>query len=344
MSLSIRRSVIVALAAIFSAFHLALAAYTLGLADSPWPAVIAGNLYFLATVASLGINRGGKLPLWVAVANVVVVALMCVLVSSQLDPNREGGNGYATWYVAAVGTLMTITSTRRRHAWAWLGTAALVLHTLVWAGPMGIAQLGVIGSVSWVALSHILSVGIEKARRDALRFALAEREATDWQAAQEAHIFERQSRLAQTSSMALAMLKRISESGGELTDAEKVECLHLESAIRDEIRGRGLLNDAVRSEVRQARLRGATVIVLDEGGVDDLSVVETAHLHSQIADALRATAADRIVVRSNSDDDAVLATVVGVNTATDEIAVALGAHEIDDYSVDVWIEIPRTVN
>ena len=282
--------------------------------------------------------------MWVAMVNVVVISLMCILVTSQLDPNREGGNGYATWYVAAVGTLMTITSTRRRHAWAWLGTAVLVVHTVVWAGPVGIAQLGVIGSVSWVALSHILSVGIEKARRDAGRFALAEREATDWQAAQEAHIFERQSRLAQTSTMALAMLTRISESGGELTEAERIECLHLESAIRDEIRGRGLLNDAVRSEVRRARLRGATVIVLDEGGVDDLSDVETAYLHSRIADALRATAADRIVVRSNSDDDAVLATVVGVNTATDEIAVALGAHEIDDYSVDVWIEIPRGVS
>jgi hypothetical protein len=40
-------------------------------------------------------------------------------------------------------------------------------------------------------------------------FALAEREATDWQAAQEAHVFERQFRLGQTSTMALDMLREI---------------------------------------------------------------------------------------------------------------------------------------
>lgn len=343
MSISIPRSLIVSLAAIFSAFHLALAAYTLSLASSPWPAIVAGVLYAAATAVSLSFRLDRRLPLWVSVSNVVVVVIMCVAVASQLDPHREGGNGYATWYVAAVGTLMTITSTRRQHALAWLGTGVLVVHTLVWAGPAGLATLGVIGSVSWVAISHILSIGIEKAKRDARRFALAEREATDWQAAQEAHIFERQSRLAQTSSMALAMLRRISESGGELTDAEKIECLHLESAIRDEIRGRGLLNDAVRKEVRSARLRGATVILLDEGGVDELGEAERALLHERVADAIRATSADRIIVRSHTDDPATIATVVGVNAATDDIAVALGVHEVDDYSVDAWIEIPRTL-
>ncbi len=109
-----------------------------------------------------------------------------------------------------------------------------------------------------------------KAARDAQRFALAEREATDWQAAQEAHVYERQFRLGQTSSMALAMLRQIQRASGDLTDAQRAECLHLEGAIRDEIRGRKLLNDAVRDEVMLARRRGATVTLLDEGGIDDL--------------------------------------------------------------------------
>jgi hypothetical protein len=189
-----------------------------------------------------------------------------------------------------------------------------------------------------------VSVGVGNAKRDARRFAMAEREATDWQAAQEAHIYERQSRLAHTSSMALTMLRRIADSGGSLTNRERAECLRLESAIRDEIRGRGLLNDPVREEVQKARLRGATVIILDEGGVDELGHTERDLLHARIVDALRGTTADRIIVRSTADDDEVIATVVGVNAETDDIAVALGAHEIDDYSVDVFVEIPRNLS
>lgn len=341
MNIAVPRASIVSLAAIFSSYHLVLAGYTLGIAESPWPIIIAGAVYALATAASLIVRIGRRLPTWVAACNVGVVVLMCVLVSSQLDLDREGGLGYATWHVAAIGTLMTITSTRRQHALAWFGSGVLVVHTLLWAGPAGIALFGVIGSVAWVALSHIVSVGVEKAKRDARRFALAEREATDWQAAQEAHIYERQSRLAHTSSVALAMLRRISDTGGQLTEHERAECLRLESAIRDEIRGRGLLNDPVREEVRRARLRGATVIVLDEGGVDELDAAERDALHTQIVDALRGTTADRIIVRSNPDDEIVIATVVGVHAATDDIGVALGVHDVADHSVDVFVEIPR---
>ncbi len=132
----------------------------------------------------------------------------------------------------------------------------LVVHTIAWAGPSGIASLGVLGSISWVAVSHIISVALSNASRDAQRFALAEREALDWQAAQDAHLYERQFRLGQTMAMALPMLKRIEETGGNLSETERTECLHLEGAIRDEIRGRRLLNDAVREEVMLARTAG----------------------------------------------------------------------------------------
>ena len=36
---------------------------------------------------------------------VLVCILMTLLVTPQLDPAREGGLGYSTWYVAAIGTL-----------------------------------------------------------------------------------------------------------------------------------------------------------------------------------------------------------------------------------------------
>jgi hypothetical protein len=286
------------------------------------------------------------MPVWMAAFNTAVVIAITLIVSSQIDLGREGGTGYATWYVAASGALMTITSTRRRHLFAWIGIAFLIVHTIVWAGPVGVLSLGVIGSTSWVAVSHILSVALDNASKDARRFAIAEREATDWQAAQEAHVDERQLRLGQTSAMALGMLRRIHESGGDLTDEERAECLHLEGAIRDEIRGRKLLSDAVREQVMNARRRGATVTLLDEGGIDELSDADLARVLDRLAIAIRDTTADRVIARTVPEGSDVAVTVVGLRDA-DEDARALGRHTDDDEGdegdggVELWLEIPR---
>jgi hypothetical protein len=274
--------------------------------------------------------------------NLAVVVAITVLVSNEIDPFREGGTGYSTWYVAASGTLLTITSTRRRHLFAWLGIAFLIAHTIVWAGPMGIVNLGVIGSTSWVAVSHILSTALAKASKDAQRFAIAEREATDWQAAQEAHVFERQFRLGQTSAMALGMLRQVRDSGGALTDAQRQECLHLEGAIRDEIRGRKLLNDAVRDEVMRARRRGATVTLLDEGGIDDLSDEDLERVLNHLALAISSTDADKVIARTVPEGSDTAVTVVGLRTVDESDASALGQDAIEDDEVHLWLEIPRT--
>ncbi len=129
--------------------------------------------------------------------------------TSVLDPDRAGGNGYGTWYVAAVGTLMTIVATRLRPGFAWAGIGFLFAQTLFWSGFPALGAIGVIGSASWVGVSHIITNALATAARDSSRFAQAEREATEWQAAQEAHLNERQFRLGQTSVMALPMLRAI---------------------------------------------------------------------------------------------------------------------------------------
>lgn len=341
MRIDVPRYLIVGMAALFSAYHLVLATYSLtqNIPISQWPVLAAMGLYLIATVLSLAPGGPTRMPIWIAAFNLAVVVAIPLLVTHELD--SRGDNGYGTWYVAAVGTLMTITSTRRRHAVAWVGVLFLAVQTSVWAGPGAIVGIGVFGSISWVAVSHILSSAMAKASRDAQRFALAEREATDWQAAQEAHVFERQFRLDQTSSMALAMLREITASGGNLTDAQRLECLHLEGAIRDEIRGRKLLNDAVRAQVMAARRRGATVTLLDEGGIDDLSDPELQNVLNRLADALASTDADRVIARTVPGGSATAITVVGLHTVDDGSASALGVEPAEDDEVDLWLEIKR---
>ncbi len=340
MRIGVPRYLIVAMAGLFGGYHVLLGIYEIGRVSSVGPVVAAMLLYVVALVASLLPGRELRLPLWLGAFNLAVAIVAPLLVSTVLDPGRPGGNGYATWYVAGVGTLLTITVIRLRPVFAWLGIAFLVAQSVVWAGPESITSLGVGGSLTWVAVSYILSRAMAKATKDARRFALAEREATDWQAAQEAHVFERQFRLGQTSSMALTMLRQIESSGGELTEDQRRECLHLEGAIRDEIRGRRLLNDDVRQQVMNARRRGAVVSLLDEGGLDDLSDREHARVLNRLADAIRDTDADKLIARTVPEGTDVAITVVGLRSALDDEGGDL-YQEDDEDEVVLWLEIPR---
>lgn len=340
MNIGVPRWLIVSIAATFSAYHLVLALSSIDQVISRPPVYIAMGLYAFAVVVSLlpwGTNR---MPVWMAAFNLAVVVAITLLVSTEIHFDGPGGPGYSSWYVAASGTLLTITSTRRRHTFAWLGIAFLVVQSAMIAGPATMT-LGLTGSISWVAVSHVMATALNKAAKDAQRFALAEREAVDWQAAQEAHVHERQFRLGQTSAMALTMLREIQRTGGELSEEQRQECLLLEGAIRDEIRGRRLLNDAVRDEVMAARRRGASVTLLDEGGIDDLDAAQTERVLNALAAAIAGTDADRVIARTVLEGSEVAVTVVGLRNV-DGHSSALGQDgDDDDDEISLWLEIPR---
>ena len=340
MRIGVPRWVVVGLAVIFQAYDvLALGLTSLHIAHSPYPVFAAMVLFAIATTLSLLPLGGPQMPIWLAAFDFSVVVASTLLVSSQL-PLHGVVLGYATWYAAAVGALMTIVATRQQLLWAWLGTGFLVLHTLFWAGPAAVLDFGVLGSVSWVVVAHVISLALARASRETRRYASAERETADWQAAQEAHVTERQFRLGQTSQMAFRMLQRIQRSDGRLTPAEREECLHLEGAIRDEIRGRKLLNDAVREEVMEARRRGITVTLLDEGGIDDLPEADLERVLGELARALRGTDADRVIARTVPEGSDIAVTVVGLRES-DEATRLLGMHDAGEDDVALWLEIPR---
>ncbi|TFD54179.1 hypothetical protein E3T55_04115 [Cryobacterium frigoriphilum] len=331
------RALILAVASLFSLYHVLLGVYALDMPTDAAPVLAAMALYLVATFISLWPTSPTRMPLGLALFNLAACAVVPLLVATQLDPQDD--LGYSTWYVAAVGTLLTITATRKRPFVAWLGAGFLVVHTVLWAGFGSLGSMGVIGSVVWVAAAVLLSRALAKAGRDARQFARAEREASRWQAAQEAHLYERQVRLTYTNRMALPMLRRIVGQNGVLADDEKLECRYLEAAIRDEIRGRRLLNDAVREQVMAARRRGAIVTLLDEGSIDELDGDVLEHVLNQLAAAIGRTSADKIIARTAADGSETAVTVVGL-CSPDPSVSALGQDSSGD-EVDLWLEIPR---
>jgi hypothetical protein len=341
--ISLPRYLIVGLAAIFSAYHLVLAAVSLGVPQDKAPYIAAMVLFGIATTASLWPSKRSRMPVWMAAFNVAVALVVPVLVTSVV--HTVPPDSYAAWHTAAISTLMVITSTRRRQTFAWIGMGLLIVETFAWSGFGGLLTYGVIAGAAWVAISHAMSLSLAKADRDTRQYAVAEREAVEWRAAQEAHVSERQFRLGQTSRMALPMLRQIVASNGELSDGQRLECLYLEGAIRDEIRGRTLLNDRVREQIMIARRKGTVVTLLDEGGLDDLDDEELQRVLNRLAEAIRDTETEKLIVRTVPEGSEIAVTVVGLSSLDDGHASALGSHaeDGDEDRVDLWLEIPRIV-
>ena len=270
-----------------------------------------------------GLNAGSSL----------AMALLCT--SAAPDPAADGPRH---WYIGAVGVLLVLTMLKRRPTHAWIGAGLVLGQTLVQSGWSGALDTGAAPMVLWVAAAWFGVRSLSHAMRDIQQFARSEREAVEWQAAQDAHHFERQVRLTQTSRVALPMLRRIVEVEGDLDDADRQECRVLEQTIRDEIRGRRLLNEAMRDQVIAHRRRGAFVQVLDDGGLDDVDPALMEPILDRAAEAIAHVRSDRIIIRTAPKGSEKSVTVVAISI--DETAAALGLED-EGEEVDLWLELPR---
>ncbi|MET0861291.1 MAG: hypothetical protein ABW091_09715 [Microbacterium sp.] len=332
--ISLNRYTMIALAAAFSFYHVVRGLLTLPQADSPWPSVAAMALYLAATVMALWPSSPTAMPSWLAAFCLATAVSVPLLVTSQLDPTAN--NGYATWHVSAIGTLMTITVVRRQEVWGWIGVAFLTVQSVIWCGLGTSMEIGITGSLMWVVVAGVLTRSLAKVGHDAQTLTVAEQEAAKWQAAQDAHEQERRARLEQTGKRALPILRDIILAAGELSEAQRIESRVLEAGLRDEIRGRRLLNDRVRNSVLAARRRGSTVSMLDEGTLDHLSEGELDVVLDAVAVAIDGCDADRLIVRTAPADSDVAVTLVGLSASIDP-------DEPGD-SVRLWLEIPRAVS
>ena len=187
------RPLLYALGGGFSLYHVVLAVFSYRLTPPTAADLIAVALYVAATVVALLPSAGNRMHPIVAAALAGVAVALPLLVSPSLDPGAS--NGYSTWYIAAVGTLMTIVCARRRPLAAWVGVAFLIVHTTVWAGPVALATLGVVGGIAWVGIAQLLIIELGRAGSEARVLEAAERAAASWRAAEEAHLSEREVRL-----------------------------------------------------------------------------------------------------------------------------------------------------
>jgi hypothetical protein len=263
-------------------------------------ALAALILYLLAGIVSVLYSRQLKMPVMLALVNLAMAVVVPQLINQSLDLSARGS--HATWYVTGIATLMAINAVRQHKVIAWLGSALLTAQVLLWGGFEFMFNSGLAGALALVAAAHAISIGLERSSREAANYLEIAKATEVSSAADSAIRSERSERLTKTLRGALPMLQKI--ASGQISDSDRHQARLLEAELRDEIRGRLLLNPKLKASVRQARERGVEVVLLDEGGLDQLSEPNRESIRSRLADELDLIKQGRVTIRSPHRDKA----------------------------------------
>lgn len=296
--------------AMFGLYHAVLGVFWVDSYAQPAVGWAAIGLYVAAIITTLALYRGARMPSAQAWANLFVA----VTVPQMVNPQIVGAwhNTFATWYIGGLGVLMAATAVRRHRTIAWFGTAVVTFQAVQWGGFSAIFDSGVIGMALLVAAGQALSIGVERASADVVELTTKARDEAAASAATSAQRLERKMRAELALASSRPILERIVGSEGDLPDQDRTEARLAEAGLRDEIRGRELLNDSVREAVRNARIRGVEVVMLDEGGLDDADPETVTRVLADVASVIDTVATGRITVRAPSGE-AWMVTVAATN-------------------------------
>jgi hypothetical protein len=286
---------------VFGLFHAVLGVLWIGENEHPAIVIIALVAYVLILLASISVGESRAIPQWLALTNLLVCAVIPLAINSQLDPTHLGD--YATWYVLGVGTILGATAVRGRRRIAWLGLVVLIVEIAAWGGIESLASTGLPGVLSLIVTGHAVSLGVERAVKSARELNAKALETAAESAALEAAGQVRSQLAEQTLKTAMPALNLIAALGGRLNADQKRESLLLEASLRDEIRGATLLNESMRAGIKAARQRRVEVLVLDEGGLDDLTAIEREEILDRAANAFSSVTEGRLTIRAPKGED-----------------------------------------
>ncbi len=236
---------------------------------------------------------------------------------------------FATWYIGGLGLLAVVAIVRRRPLYGWVMLLLLAGGAAFWLGPMAALQLGLVGSIMWVASAHLLVVLWDRAVEDAQRLTAIQENASAGRAAEAERQRERRLRVQYALRVAGPVLTRAIVTHGALDESDRLAARLAEGRLRDELRGAALMDEAVRQAVEDTRRRGAVVTVTDDGGLEGVPEPRRREIRAELARILAASTSSRVIVRS-VPDPAVAVTVVGRDACSS-----------DEDAVDLWEEIPR---
>jgi hypothetical protein len=288
----------------FGFYHAVLGALSFDYYVDPLYGLLAIVLYLIALILSVVSSSGlrlGDSSAWTVFAIALVVPL---LMSAALT--SESSSGYATWHIAGIATVMAVLLVRQHLVLAWLGSAFMIVQTLVWGGLGVLFNSGVFGAFLLVLAAQLTSSLLANAARAAQEFTEQSIATTAQTEASTAARAERQRRIQETLRASLPLLEGIVESDGKMSPKDIDQLLLKEHELRDQIRGRALITPALAGEARAARERGVEVQLLDDGGLEDVDANRRLQLLDRVTKELAKVSAGKVVIRAVAGESWVL--------------------------------------
>jgi hypothetical protein len=257
-------------------------------------------LYVYCAAATLLFFRGLQLPSWQAILNLIAGAALPTLVIVQRELIDDHSIG--AWVVMGTALILTGTAVRQQAGFALIGLALLLGVLIVEYGQGAAATAGLAGALVFVLAGLGVSRGIARTTREMAKFKAKEVESRSKIAELEAASLERQKRLSQVLGTAVPLLSVIKDLKAPLDEELKRSARIVEATLRDNLRGRDLLNQAMTNEVQRLRNLGVEVLILDEGGTESLSPLERDELLNKAVTALQVVTQGRVTIRSPKAD------------------------------------------
>jgi hypothetical protein len=223
-------------------------------------------------------------------------------------------NSIGAWVVMGTAVVLTATAVRQQARLALLGITILITVLIVEYGQGALATAGLAGALVFVLAGLGVSQGIARATKESDRFRAKEIESRTKIVELEAASRERQRQLSQVLGAAVPLLTVIKHSQYPLDEELKQSAKIVEATLRDNLRGRDLLNQTMTNEIQRLRNLGVEVLISDEGGTESMSAVDRDALLKEAVDSLQVVTQGRVTIRSPKGEDfrlTVVATISG---------------------------------
>ena len=280
----------------FGVYHALLGALSWRSFDNVWTLVASIAIYLATFVLAVSASKG--LEISRLFGSLVATGAVATVIVNNLGIHTGHGDPYATWYIGAMAALLGVLAARGQSALAWIAAAMVVWLVVIEVGLGGLAEVGLEGIVILIAASSATAFALKRADREVAELQETELATRANLGRSVAAAEERRSRLKNVLERALPALSYIAANKGNVTAEQQQKLLQLEASLRDDIRGRSLLNGVVRKAATEARERGVEVVIMDEGGLGKLSDSQLENILSKVAAAIATVKAGKIVVRS----------------------------------------------
>ena len=294
--LEVPRWLIAIVAISFATFHAVLGALSWESYTNPSLLWISIAVYLVAVTLTVCLVEGLKMGWPLGLFSFTCAIATALIANAGMRPGLVGT--YASWYVGGMGVLLAIAAARSQTIVAWLGSVAITAIVIQSGGVPAIGTAGIVGMVVLVAAGQATSRALSTANNQIETYRAKQTESASALAASEAASEVRKTRLQGVLHRALPALSYIQSSRGRLTAEQKRNAKNLEATLRDEIRGRNLINEEIVKQVAAARARGIEVLLLDEGGLDKSPSEERNEILQKISEAISKVESGKITIRS----------------------------------------------